>query len=173
MFSPSKAAEMINNLAQDNVCYIMLIGSPGSGKTDFVVKYLDVDKYKMVNLGNIKKALITESAILISDAYELASREAQIEAINQLDSGNTVIYDAVNCYPKVRNVHLHAVKHHCDLKIGIVMNRSLISCYKNVSTEDVPEMKLENMYLNLKKMPPSLNEGFDILLEVNMRNIEE
>ena len=172
MFSPSKAAEMINNLAQNNVCYIMLIGSPGSGKTDFVVKYLDVDKYKTVSLGDIKKELITESAILISDAYELASREAKIEAINHLDSGHNVIYDAVNCYPKVRNIHLNAVKHHCDLKIGIVVNQSLISCYKKASN-DIPEMKLESMYLNIKKMPPSLNEGFDILMEVNMRNIEE
>lgn len=171
MISQEKAAEIINNLIANNRCYIMMIGAPGSGKTEFINRYLS--SCKVFNLFDVENTLTVDAA----SVYDTASDLIMEQCVSELDNGHSVVYDAVNCYPKVRNVHLKNVKKHCDVKIGIIMNKSLISCYKtrfkNNENEDVQEMKLESMYFNIKRMSPNINEGFDILIDMDARDMNE
>ena len=166
MLSPEASAKIINELSKDRVCYIMLIGVMGSGKTEYVDKFFP--NYNVVNMGDVREELSEKSQVDNSMLYNVTVEEVKNRCIDILNKNESVIYDASNCYPKVRSSHLRSMESHCDLKIGIILNRSLVSCFNNLKHTYIPTYKIENMYLNLKKHAPNMIDGFDILINVDM-----
>ena len=170
MTSPDKASEIINYLIDNHTCYVMMIGIMGSGKSEFIEKYLP--GYSVVNMGDIRKDIESspnhDELLTGTNLYNKSTEVAQERCINILKQGYSVIYDAANCYSKVRNAHLKEVDPYCDLKIGVIINRSLVSSIRNLNNTRISDNKMENMYYELKKKSPNMIDGFDILISVDM-----
>ena len=159
----------IENMLSSSKCFIMLVGVPGCGKTDFIKKYFP--NVQTVNSGMVRREIFDgdpdKEFSIIEFNDEIKSRLNSI-----LESGSSVIYDSSNCYSRHRYDILNSVEENCDFKIGIFLNKSLIKCLQELQNTSMPEEKIESMHWAVTKKPPSVKEGFNIVLEIDMNESE-
>ena len=159
---------IISNLDKDRV-FIMIAGAPGSGKTtlaNYISKHFK--SYTLVSFSDIKHALIAEKNVKFVKAGEIYN-VAKEQIMDILADDGNVIYDYSNCYPKFRQKFIDEIHDYCDVSICLVSEASIVDCINNLNEiEDlqfeVNEYPIERAHYNLHKYPPSVFEGFDIVI---------
>lgn len=163
----------IRNLILDiidyNQAFIMLIGCPASGKSTFA-KTLKSDRNELIiiNPDDIREELNGDRYDQRNN-YEVFSKTYE-RIDNSISSGKSVVYDATNTITKFREKALHAANKKDILLVGVLFDTTLTGCFTRNTTKPVPVncSIIEKMYINTKIKKPSFNEGFDILLKINI-----
>ncbi len=143
--------------------FIMLVGPPGSGKTSICEYITDRYDYTRVSPELIRKEFNTENLSnkeLFSTVYNRLASE--------LNNGNNIVYDATNCQAQFRNKIMSITEGCYSHATCLVMNTSLVDCLNRNQSYGLPvkEKVIEEMYLNLKKRPPSISEGYDVIITI-------
>lgn len=143
---------------------IILVGPPGSGKSFFAKEITDhINNYIIVSPDKIRKELFGDASIQSGNTEVFDKVYSDI--CTYLDQGYNVIYDATNCRTLHRNKVVNGCKDHTYRIICLISSTSLGDCLKRNESRDrvVPEDVIERMYLNLRKHPPTIFEGYDLI----------
>lgn len=172
---------------------LYLIGLPGSGKSTYSQKYINLG-YKIHSSDAIREELLAKrhpGETLSPDSEEGQTLSPVVfkiidkRTINDLKNGFNVIYDACNTNSKFRKENLKKIKEALgdDVTItGIFFDKDIDICKKyceqrnktgsivkdengNERTveRNVPEEVLDRMHMQLLNNPPKLTDGFDKL----------
>lgn len=143
---------------------IMLAGPPGSGKTTVAHKIVDtLDNYVIVSPDDIREDMFgsgynqTQNDSVFNKVYS--------DLIKNLDAGYNVVYDATNCRSNYRTKIIDICRDHTYRMICLISSKSLSQCVKQNESRNnsVPEVMVESMYFTLRKHPPTIFEGFDLI----------
>ncbi len=145
---------------------VMLVGPPGSGKSTYAKNLESTDDNWLIVSPDVIRKKITgdESDQSRNDAV---FGQVYNELVSRLDAGFNVIYDATNCRNTYRRKILNVVNGHASNVICVVFTTSIAECLNRNNQRDriVPENVIERMYFTLKKHPPTIFEGYDIILK--------
>lgn len=146
--------------------FFMLVGPPGSGKSTMAKQLQDSEDANTIIVcpDDIREELS-------GDATDQSRNVEVFEKVYErlvmhLDSGFNVIYDATNCRSNYRFKILNTIKPHANKIVCLMSTTSIVECINRNSQRDrfVPERVIENMYFTLKKHPPTLFEGYDMIV---------
>lgn len=139
------------------VKFTMLIGLPGSGKTE-VAKQLANDNTIILSSDAIRKEFYGDETI--QDNPSKIFEEMQRRTITALKSGKNVVYDATNISRKKRKHLLSSLKIPCK-KIACVVWARYETCVARDGSRNrnVGESVIKRMLLNFQ--PPYYDEGWD------------
>lgn len=159
--------EMINDIfkATDEKTLVIMCGPPGSGKTTLAKRIADTrPNYYIISPDDIREELTGDPN----------DQSKNIEVFDKvynriglyLDQGCNVIYDATNCRSNYRTRILDACANCSNKIIALVSTVPIYKCIQQNENRErhVPEDIIEKMYFTLRKHPPTLFEGFDILI---------
>ncbi len=164
--------DFVSMLSQDDMHtgsnIIMLIGPPGSGKSTFTKDFLLhwTDEWILISPDLIRKELTDDESDQSRNTEVFAIVYKRLE--EALKAGKNVIYDATNCRNVYRFKILNSAKPFANKIIGVVISTPISECIARNHARDrhVPDDVVERMYFTLKKHPPTLNEGYDILIKI-------
>lgn len=126
--------------------FIMLVGLPGSGKTEYANTMMALDpNVVIISKDDIKVENHIDGAI--------ASEVADARIVNALKDGKTVIYDSRNMNPYARKKRLQLISAIDCKKTCIVLDTPLNVCEKYEV--------IDEYYLSKRTFYPSYNEGWD------------
>ena len=167
--------------------YIM-IGIPGSGKSTASQQILDKEpNTKIVSSDSLREEYFGDENYqysnkwLIDNGYDIEElskgkkvdlcnkfifKELENRAINYLQSGISVIYDATNLNDMRRKNLIDTFSSYCKYIIAVVLATPIEKCLENNSNRDrqVPEQVIRGMAN--KFVFPSFEEGFDDIIVV-------
>ena len=152
---------------------IILIGPPGAGKTTYrkafmeQAKKIPFDCYPISSdeLRTYKKEhhLVWDNATLFAEIKE--------KMLYILTDGSWVILDATNCNKLHRSGMVKKIRKTVPNTqiIGVVFDSSLYDCLTQNHNRDVvvPDDVVIKMWENLRDNPPSISEGFDVIVNSN------
>lgn len=139
------------------VKFTMLIGLPGSGKTE-VAKQLTNDNTIILSSDAIRKEFYGDEAI--QDNPSKIFEEMQRRTIAALKSSKNVVYDATNISRKKRKHLLSSLKIPCKKIACVVWARYETCVARDCSrNRNVGESVIKRMLLNFQ--PPYYDEGWD------------
>ena len=145
--------------------FVMMVGAPGSGKTI-------MRKFLAENFANIEVICPDDirAELFNNENDQTHNKEVFVKVyqrlVKSLDDGHVVVYDATNCNSIHRNRIFSVIKSHYDDIICLVSNATLSECLQGNAAREkhVPEEVIERMYMNLKKYPPSIFEGYSAVI---------
>lgn len=148
---------------------VMMIGLPGSGKSTYAKKLLELNKnWKYVSRDEIRYNYVADQKHYWDHEYEVYqefSKQIDMHLIN----GDVVIADATHLNKKSRDKLFRNLTSQNFEKIAIIMNTSFEVCFnrnsKRTGIVRVPDQVMYRMKNNYK--PPTKVEGFDKILKVN------
>lgn len=143
---------------------IIMVGPPGAGKTTIAKEIVDTfgnfvivspDKIREEITGDINNQ--SQNEIVFSRVY------GQLNAY--LKDGYNVIYDATNCRSTYRYKIVDVCKAYAYKIICLMSTTPIAECIRrnNDRNRVVPEDVIEKMYFNLRKHPPIIFEGYDLI----------
>ena len=148
--------------------FIMLIGVPGSGKSTYAKKISEKYKIKILSSDSIRKELYGSEEIQ-KDNWKVFEKLNKI-AINSLNNGESVIYDATNINMK-RRIHLLNSLPICE-KRCIIFISSLELCIERQNFRDrkVPNYVIEKQIKSFQV--PYFYEGWDYIDIINYDSLK-
>lgn len=159
------AEDIISLTDSVNVTLIMLIGPAGSGKHNLANTLIEFSKVKakIVSTNKIKKDIC-------GDIYDQSKNKEVFSQVyktiaDELDNRNDVIYVSTNCKVQYRKKIIDICKYKCDKIIGVVFTKDLISCMH--SSNPKASVQIEEDYVDLRKRPPHVFEGFDAIITID------
>lgn len=158
-------ADFLESLYLDAGSLIMLVGPPGSGKTTIASELESRGGYTVISPDEIRVEITGDASNQSKNEQVFVKVHQRIaEAIN---NGEIVVYDATNCRPIYRSKILRRTKHITANCICVVCTASLQECLANNANRNrtVPDNVIERMYLSLRNNPPTIFEGFDLIVE--------
>lgn len=146
--------------------FILLIGLPGSGKSTLAKRLLTESPWRQViSTDAIRGQLFGNQAF--QGSWLLISREIQRQFQQAVAAGATTIYDATNAQRRHRR-EVIALAYEVGFThiTGVWVRTPVWLCLaRNKQRErKVPEDVIFRMYRQLRDAPPSLEEGFDNLI---------
>ena len=147
--------------------FIIMVGPPGSGKSSLAKELIrDKENWVIVCPDDIREEITGDSSDQSHNVEVFGKVYSRL--INYLSAGYNVIYDATNCRSTYRFKILDVVRGYTSKVICIMSTVSIAECLKrNELREDgpsVPEDVIERMYFTLKKHPPTIFEGYDMII---------
>lgn len=145
---------------------ILLAGPPGAGKTtianDIVNKF---DNFVIVSPDKIREEITGDSASQAQNDAVFARVYSML--VSYLDAGYNVIYDATNCRSTYRYKIIDVVDEHAYKIICIMSTTPISECLRRNKERGrvVPEDVIEKMYFTLRKHPPVIFEGYDMIIK--------
>jgi predicted kinase len=162
-------ASMIN--FSDTGNFIMLCGIPGSGKTTFARQFVEEhDNWIRIAPDDIRKSVTGDPMNMSRDNEVFSIVYDTIR--EELEGGSNVIYDATNCNGRYRKniAKFVASIDNVDLIACFIMSTPLWDCFNNNANRNddriVSNEVIENMYTNFRMHAPSIQEGFDIIVQI-------
>lgn len=139
--------------------FIMMIGLPASGKSH-KAEELSI-QYNAIVHSSDKLRLELFGDENFQDSNDILFLELHRRIKNELNSGNSVIYDATNISYKRRMNFLSEIKKYECNKIAVIMATSYEECLKRNQDRDriIPEHVISKMYMNWNT--PYWYEGWD------------
>lgn len=144
---------------------IILVGPPGSGKTTIAQKIVDnFDNFVIVSPDKIREEITGDTKNQTRNDAVFA--RVYNDLVTHLDAGRNVIYDATNCRAIYRYKIVDACKDHARNIMCAVSTTPISECIRRNNERDrhVPEDVIEKMYFNLRKHPPIIFEGYDLIV---------
>ncbi len=147
---------------------IMGIGIPGSGKTTVLKEFACKNGYVYICPDDIRNNLTgnTEDQSKNRDVWG----EAYMKVKKSLAERDSVVFDATFTNQKQRKDFISFARQSGSEKIqGIYLDVDLEVAKKRNSLRErkVPESVLGRMNAGLKKFPPEIEDGFDLLVNLN------
>lgn len=159
-------------LSTHPVPLIILIGLPGSGKSSFAQRLQAHPGWRLISTDAIRTNLFGDQGIQGPwlKVWHEVSREFQ-EAAQSIQQGEAreAVYDATNVVRKSRREAIALARESGFTHLtGIWLNEPLDVCLQRNQQRDrqVPEAVIERMNRRLWGAPPSIQEGFDCLIEM-------
>lgn len=147
--------------------FIMLIGPPASGKSTFVEKWFKSDP---ISPDRIRYQLTGDESDQTQNAKVWETVRYQIERLAQHCYGPAqVVLDATSAKRKDRrSIIAHAKECGYEKVVGIWLRTDVEECFARNAKRDrvVPEDVILKMWTQLIDNPPSVEDGFDLVLEV-------
>lgn len=147
-----------------NKILIILTGAPGTGKSTWANK----QNVPIINIDEIRRQIVGRwirdpSNRIKEKAFQLAIDKA----VSYYKKVNTVIWDGTNI-KAVREKIIESLKPWVNTFIGVVFATSLQECLnRNTSRKGkIGEKIISDRYNLLKKEPPSLEEGFNLIIYI-------
>lgn len=151
---------------------IILIGLPGSGKSSFAHCLQARPGWRLISTDAIRSHLFGDEAIQGPwlKVWSEVGREFR-EAARSIQQGEAraAVYDATNVVRKSRREAIALARESGFTHLtGIWLNEPLEVCLQRNQQRDrqVPEAVIERMNRRLWGAPPSIQEGFDCLIEM-------
>lgn len=140
--------------------FVMLVGLPGSGKTEFG-KSLNSD-FVIYSSDAIRKEMFGNEEIQEKNNEVFAELHKRVK--NRLIDGKSVVYDATNISSKRRRAFLSEISNIDCSKVCIVIATTIEKCKESNNGRDrkVPEYVIDRMYYNFEF--PGCFEGWDNIL---------
>jgi len=154
---------IIDNL-DNGVTFILLVGPPGSGKTEIADKLVEYYDFVKISPDDIRKELFGNPHDQKHNTEVFSTVYSRINS--SLKSGFNVVYDATNCRPAYRLKIIDIVENWADNIYCFCAESSIVDCVeknKKYYENSVPEDVIEKMYFTLKKHPPTIYEGYDLI----------
>ena len=144
---------------------IIMCGCPGSGKSTIAEEIAKrFDNFMIVSPDDIRKEITGNMSSQAQNDIVFARVYGQLQSY--LDQGYNVIYDATNCRSQYRYKIIDVVKDSVYKIIGMVSTTPIVDCLKRNSLREdsVPDNIIEKMYFTLRNHPPTIFEGFDMIV---------
>lgn len=147
--------------------FVILCGPPASGKSTLANKIVnEFDNFVRISPDEIREEVTgsktdqTQNNVVFGKVYTRLT--------TYLTEGWNVVYDATNCRSIHRFKIMDIVGHACRKAICIMVTSSIVDCLKRNSEREykVSEDVIEKMYLTLRHHPPTIIEGYDIIMKV-------
>lgn len=137
--------------------FYMMIGLPGSGKSTVAKSIASNTTAVIISSDEIRAELFGKAEI--QENTGLVFQTMFNRTKDNLNMGNSVIYDATNLHSKQRR-HLLSMLPKCKKIAVLVLTPYTVCLERNKSRERVvPENVIRNMYLSFQT--PNIGEGFD------------
>jgi len=149
---------------------IMGIGVPGSGKTTALKPFAEENAYTYISPDDIRSEL-TGNAADQSKNNEVW-QEARRRVAESLEKGETVVFDASFAKNEERKAFIQFAREHGAEKVQGVFAAvpHEIAKERNRARERVvPEHAMERMQGMLNDNPPTVEDGFDSVFDINER----
>lgn len=144
---------------------IIMCGPPACGKTTIALNLKEeIPNSIIISPDNIREELTGDMTNQSFNVEVFNTVYARIK--DALKNGYNVIYDATNC----RNTHRYKIIDTCrEYTYRIICLMSVVpleTCFENNRKRNrvVPSEVIERMYFTLKKHPPTIFEGFDLIV---------
>lgn len=145
--------------------FIIMVGPPGAGKTTVSKKLVDDYGFVRICPDDIREE-ITGNANN-QDHNEEVFTKVYSRLSEYLNQGFNVVYDATNCRSAYRFKVLDIARKSANTIVCMVSTTPISDCLernKNSYERHVPEEVIERMYFTLKKHPPTIFEGYDLIV---------
>lgn len=146
--------------------FIIMVGPPGSGKTTVAKQLASEYDFVRVSPDEIRKELTGDTTDQTRNNEVFGVVYSELEEL--LESGKNVVYDATNCRGAYRYKILDVTRDLAYKIICICATTSIGECLDRNKERDrhVPEDVIERMYFTLKKHPPVIFEGYDMIVRL-------
>ncbi|HIK12474.1 MAG TPA: ATP-binding protein [Oscillatoriaceae cyanobacterium M33_DOE_052] len=162
------------------ICHL-LIGPPGSGKSTFAAKLMQLGNYKIISSDGIRKQLYGDE----NTQGNWGEIEAEIIAqmVNAVAGKQPIIYDATNAkrgwrMDMLRKVAIAVTTQGKGLRkpewVGWHLRTPLAKCkeWNRNRSRKVPETVIEMGYQSLRDFPPMMAEGFIAVYPVYLQRAD-
>ena len=147
---------------------VVLAGPPAYGKSQLASKLAHKCGHIIVSSDEVRKELYGDAPYQ-DDPYKVFHLAHELIDY-RLRSGFDVVFDATSCREQYRRSVLNNLFYpESVFKVCAVYSGSLQRCLlkKEENQSVVSEHAIEKMYRNLQSNPPTLNEGFDLILSMD------
>jgi len=147
-----------------NGTLIILCGPPGSGKSTYASHLQHCYYCPVVCPDDIRQELTGDASDQTHNTEVFDTVYKRL--IYYLQCGYSVVYDATNCRPNYRTKILSVVKDLAKKVVCIIFTTPIAECIKRNAERDrkVPDSVIEKMYLGLRNHPPTIYEGYDVII---------
>lgn len=149
------------------VTLYILIGPAGCGKSMVASELAsELTDVTVLSSDNVREKLYGNAAIQKDNEKIFDTMHSMM--VENLKNGTNVIFDATNLIPRYRKIILDMARPYAGSIIGLVYSGDLATCLDRNSRRNrvVPEHVVIRHYTTLKKYSPTLDEGFDILFDM-------
>lgn len=156
--------ELDTELVKPTVLYA--VGAPGCGKTTRLKPYAEEIGATYLNPDEIRKWVLDDEFNRTDDTLVWDILNSSVKLA--LKAGRHVIIDAKNSDPHYRAQDVDNYKTYGAKKIvALFFNRQLDECIVNNAKRErpVPEEDIKKVYQILQSTPPSMDEGFDEVVQ--------
>lgn len=145
--------------------FVIMVGPPGSGKTITAEKLVEEYGFIRICPDDIRQEITGDSTNQSRNDEVFAKVYSKLE--QDLKNGYNVVYDATNCRTAYRLKILDIVSSFTDFIICLCATTPISVCLENNKNRIegyVPEDVIERMYFTLRKHPPTIFEGYDLIV---------